>query len=71
MSFTKRIRLESDKLKSIHKAHDNFHFEVAIYRVLDERINISASFVRHQEFQECMRFTHEIGESSDKLKSRN
>ena len=35
--FTQGIRVESDKLKSINRAYDNFHFEIAIYRVTERK----------------------------------
>ena len=42
------------------------HFEKAIYRVLHERSNITASFVEHLEFHENLTFPHGLWINNDK-----
>ena len=39
--------------------------------MLDERSNVTASFAEHLEVLKYMSFTHEIWETSDKLKLTN
>ena len=44
------------------------HFEKAMYRVLHERSNITASFAKRLEFQEKLTFTHAFWINSAKSK---
>ena len=44
------------------------HFENAIYRVLNERSNITASFAEHLKFREKLTFIYALSANTGKLK---
>ena len=49
-----------------NKNQKTLHFENAIYRVLHERSNITASFAEHLEVSENLTFTHALWINSGK-----
>ena len=61
-----RLTVSNENKKNYNQ--DILHFENAIYRVLHQRTNKTASFAEHLKFQEYMTFIHTLWVNSGKSK---
>ena len=50
MSFAEIFWVNRGKSKQKKKNQETIHFEIAVYRVLEERRNITAPFAKHLRF---------------------
>ena len=66
VTFTQVLWVNSGKSKQ--KKQDTIHFGRAIYKMLHERINITASFVEHLEVHENLTLTYALWINNDKSK---
>ena len=54
--------------KKKNKNQDTIHFQIASYKVLQERKNKTVSILQHKKFQEKLTFTYALSVKSGKLK---
>ena len=59
------------QIKSNNQSQDTLHFENAIYSVVHERSNITASFAERLEVQENLTFKHTLWINTGKSKQKN